>query len=181
MSLFKNFNLARFKKIKPPGDKSIATYSVLKQLENIKGNRDFVERKDEVYDVFKEVTDKYDIEYPGDLVNDLIEKSSVVIMKLKNYINRPRPKDLAEQFNIKLDNYELNSMKTPSYPSGHSAQGILVARVLSDKYPIAAEEFLKAGKDISFSRNVAKAHYKSDSALGEMLGNAMYKHVKDKV
>ena len=102
-------------------------------------------------------------------------------MKLKNYFNRPSPKDLAEQFNIKLDNYELNSMKTPSYPSGHSAQGILVARVLSDKYPIAAEEFLKAGKDISFSRNVAKAHYKSDSALGEMLGNAMYKHVKDKV
>ena len=181
MSLFKNFNLARFKKIKPPGDKSIATYSELKQLENIKGNRDFVEQKDEVYDVFKEVTDKYDIEYPGDLVNDLIEQSSVVIMKLKNYFNRPRPKDLAEQFNIKLDNYELNSMKTPSYPSGHSAQGILVARVLSDKYPIAAEEFLKAGKDISFSRNVAKAHYRSDSAFGEMLGNAMYKHVKDKV
>ena len=27
MSLFKNFNLARFKKIKPPGDKSITTYS----------------------------------------------------------------------------------------------------------------------------------------------------------
>ena len=75
----------RFKKIKPPGDKSITTYSELKQLENIKGNRDFVERKDEVYDVFKEVTDKYDIEYPGDLVNDLIEQSSVVIMKLKNY------------------------------------------------------------------------------------------------
>ena len=81
MSLFKNFNLARFKKIKPPGDKSIATYSELKQLENIKGNRDFVERKDEVYDVFKEVTDKYDIEYPGNLVNDLIEHAEQRIFR----------------------------------------------------------------------------------------------------
>ena len=81
MSLFKNFNLARFKKIKPPGDKSITTYSELKQLENIKGNRDFVQRKDEVYDVFKEVTDKYDIEYPGDLVNDLIERGNLITNK----------------------------------------------------------------------------------------------------
>ena len=181
MSLFKNFNLVRFKKIKPPADKSITTYRELKQLENIKGNRAFVESKDEVFDVFKQVTDKYNIEYPGELVNNLIKDSSVIIMRLKNYFNRPRPKDLASQFNIKLDDYELNSMKTPSYPSGHSAQGILIARVLSDKYPIAAEEFLKAGKDISFSRNIAKAHYQSDSMLGEMLGNAMYKHVKDKV
>ena len=72
-------------------------------------------------------------------------------------------------------------MKTPSYPSGHSAQGIMIAKVLADKHPKAAKDFLQAGKDISYSRNVAKAHYKSDSKFGEEIGNAMYNHVKDKV
>ena len=45
-------------------------------------------------------------------------------------------------------------------------------------YPKAAEKFRKAGKDISKSRNVARAHYKSDSKFGEDLGKEMYKHYK---
>ena len=75
----------------------------------------------------------------------------------------------------------MSSMKTPSYPSGHSTQGILIGKVLADKFPKAAKQFIKAGKKISDSRRTAKAHYKSDSIMGEKLGEAMYQHVKDKV
>ena len=72
-------------------------------------------------------------------------------------------------------------MKTPSYPSGHSTQGILIGKVLADKFPKAAKQFIKAGKNISDSRRIAKAHYKSDSMMGEKLGEAMYQHIKGKV
>ena len=75
----------------------------------------------------------------------------------------------------------MKSMETSSYPSGHSVQGILVAKVLGDKHPKAKSAFAKTGKNISYSRRVARAHYKSDSKVGEELGNSMYKHIKNKI
>ena len=88
---------------------------------------------------------------------------------------------MAKKLGINMVDYEMDSMKTPSYPSGHSTQGVLIGKVLADKYPKAAKQFTKAGKDISDSRRVAKAHYKSDSVMGEQLGEEMYNHIKNKV
>ena len=101
--------------------------------------------------------------------------------KLKKHFDRPRPKALAKKMNIKIKDIEMDSMKTASYPSGHTAQGILIAKVLGDKYPKAKSAFAKTGENISYSRNVARAHYKSDSKMGEKLGNSMYKHIKNKI
>ena len=70
-------------------------------------------------------------------------------------------------------------MKTPSYPSGHSTQGYLVAEVLKDKYPNKSKQLDKKAKDISDSRNIARAHYKSDSDMGRKLGLDMAKYLKD--
>ena len=92
-------------------------------------------------------------------------------------LKNPRFKDLDK----KLPNYEMASMKTPSYPSGHSVQGILIGKVLGDKHPKAKSAFAKTGENISYSRRVARAHYKSDSKMGEKLGNSMYKHIKNKI
>ena len=179
--MFKDFNINKFKNKKPPANKSLGTFKEIKELQNIKSDKKFVEDKDDIFSTFKSVADKNKIEYPAKLVKDLIDKSSKVIMELKKHYKRPRPKVIAEEFNIKLDDIEMSSMKTPSYPSGHSAQGILISKVLADKFPKAAKDFLKEGKNISYSRNVAKAHYKSDSKFGEELGNAMYQHIKNKV
>ena len=74
---------------------------------------------------------------------------------------------------------KLKSMDTPSYPSGHSAQGVLIGEALADMYPkLQLKSLERAGKDISLSRNVARAHYKSDSKFGEQLGKDMFKHYK---
>ena len=108
-------------------------------------------------------------------------ESRPIIKKLKNYFNRPRPKKLAKNFGIQLKDIELESMKTPSYPSGQSTQGYLVAEMLKDKYPKKAKELDKKAKDISESRNIARAHYKSDSELGKKLGLDMAKHLKGNV
>ena len=40
---------------------------------------------------------------------------------------------------------------------------------------------MQAGRNISKSRNIAKAHYKSDSKMGEKLGKEMFEHIKNKV
>ena len=72
--------------------------------------------------------------------------------------------------NLEMKDIEMSSMKTPSYPSGHSAQGMLIGLVLSDKYPKAKSAFMKTANNISDSRNIAHAHYKSDSDMGKKLG-----------
>ena len=79
---------------------------------------------------------------------------------------------------MKLDNVQLNSMKSPSYPSGHSAQSKLIANVLSDKYPELKEQYQDEAKKISDSRNVGRAHYKSDSTFGTRIGDDMYNYLK---
>ena len=79
-----------------------------------------------------------------------------------------------------MQDIEMDSMKTASYPSGHSAQAFLIAGVLGDRHPRHRADFKKLAKNISYSRRVARAHYKSDSKFGELLGKSMYKHIKDK-
>ena len=71
----------------------------------------------------------------------------------------------------------MKSMNTPSFPSGHSAQGMLIASVLKDKYG-KSSAFMQTAKNISDSRNIAHAHYKSDSVNGTKLGKQLYKHIK---
>tara|TARA_Y100000768_G_C23642666_1_gene524818 strand:- start:41 stop:589 length:549 start_codon:yes stop_codon:yes gene_type:complete len=180
-NLFKDFNINKFKSKKPPGNKSLGTYKEINDLAKIPSNKRFVENKDDIKKTFNEVSKANKLPLHSELIQNLIDESSGPILELKKHFNRPRPKVIAKEINVKLKDLELNSMKTPSYPSGHSAQGVMIARVLADKHPSAAGDFLKAGKDISYSRNVAKAHYKSDSKFGEELGIAMYNHIKDKV
>ena len=179
--LFKDFNISKFKKKKPPGNKSLGTFKEIKELKNIKSDRKFVEDKDDIFTAFKSVAEKNKIKYPSKLVKDLLKESYKVVLDLKNFYKRSRPKVVAEELGVELNDIELKTMKTPSYPSGHSAQGFLIGKVLADKYPEASKDFMKEAKDISYSRNVAKAHYKSDSRFGEQLGTSMYEHIKDKI
>ena len=179
--LFKDFDVSKFKNKKPPGNKSLGTFKEIKDLKKIKSDRKFVEDKDNVFTAFKSVAEKNKIDYPSKLVKSLLNDSYDVILKLKNFYKRSRPKVVAEEIGVKLNDIKLKTMSTPSYPSGHSAQGFLVGKVLADKYPEASKDFIKEAKDISYSRNVAKAHYKSDSRFGEQLGTSMYEYVKDKI
>ena len=181
MSLFKDYSVKKFKSQKPPADSSFQTAQGIKQLAKTPMNEKFVKEKDDIDASFKKTAKKAGVEYPSALVKKLINQSTPYIKELKNHFNRPRPSALAKKMNIKLDNIELKTMKTPAYPSGHSAQGYLVGSALSKLYPKSKSSFMKTAKDISDSRNSARAHYKSDSVFGKKLGLDMYNHVKDKV
>jgi hypothetical protein len=177
MEMLKDFNISSFKKMKPPSDNGYTTHTELNELRKIPLNKSFVKKFDNIESAFAKTAKDNNIQdYDKKVAANLIKESAPVILKLKKHFNRPRPKDLDK----KLSNYEMSSMKTPSYPSGHSVQGILIASMLGDKYPKSKSAFAKTGKNISYSRRVAHAHYKSDSTVGEKLGNSMYKHIKNK-
>tara|TARA_R110001592_G_scaffold154219_2_gene383160 strand:+ start:546 stop:1097 length:552 start_codon:yes stop_codon:yes gene_type:complete len=176
---FKNFNVSRFMSTNPPSDYSFDTSQEIKELSKIPLNKRFVEEKDDITSYFKKIGEREGIDfYPEVISEKLIELTAPMIMKLKNHYDRPRPKVLASKMGIKLNDIEMSSMKTPSYPSGHSVQGVLIGNVLATMFPLSANEFLKAGKDISYSRNIARAHYKSDSKFGEAIGLELHKYLK---
>ena len=148
----------------------------LKKLKKIPLNKKFVKDNDNIEAAFKKTAKREGVEnYDANIAANLIKKSAPIIMKLKKHFNRPRPKVTANKMKITMKSMEMDSMKTPSYPSGHSTQGVLIAKVLGDKYPKAKTAFMKTAKNISRSRVVAKAHYPSDITAGEKLGVLLYK------
>jgi hypothetical protein len=175
--MFENFDYSNFKNMPPPKDGSLRSLSEIKDLQKIPIDKDFINKRDDIYGSFKEVADNKNINIDKKEVDKLADGSASIILKLKKYYNRPRPKDQAKQYGIDLENVELASMKTPSYPSGHSAQGILIGNYLADKYN--DNDFKKVANEISDARNVARAHYKSDSDMGKKLGEAMYNYIKN--
>jgi hypothetical protein len=175
--MFESFDYSQFKNMPPPKDGSLRSLSEIKDLQNTPIDKSFIKKRDNIYGSFKELADKKNITLDKKEINNLSDSSADVILKLKKYYNRPRPKDQAKQYGLNLENVELASMKTPSYPSGHSAQGVLIGNYLSDKYK--DEDFKKIGDEISDARNVARAHYKSDSDMGKKLGKSMYNYIKD--
>jgi len=174
MSLLKNFDYSKFKKDKLPKSNSLETFKEIKQIDRLSENKKFVKDHDDVTKVFTGIVGKENKDY----IQELLDSSRPIIVSLKKYYNRPRPKVLAKNFDISLKDIELDSMKTPSYPSGHSTQGYLVAEMLKVKYPEKAQQLDKKAKDISDSRNIAKAHYKSDSMKGKELGLEMARFIK---
>ena len=176
--MFKDFDIKPFKKKKPPVDSGYTTRTEINELKKIPLNKKFVKDSDNIESAFAKTAKEQGVkDYDKNIAAKLIKDSAPVILELKKYHNRKRPYDLDK--NLKA--IVLKSMQTPLYPSGHSVQGILIGKVLSDKYPRSRKGFMATAKNISYSRRVARAHYKSDSKMGEDIGNSMFKHIKNKI
>ena len=174
--MFKDFDISGFKKMKPPSDNSFDTSQEIKALKKIKLDKSFVKKYDNMEAAFKKTAKEQGLkDYDEKIAAKLIKESAPVILKLKKYHDRPRPYDLDKN----LTAIKMKSMNTPSYPSGHSAQDILIASALKDKYG-KSSAFMQTAKNISDSRNMAHAHYMSDSKNGTELGKQLYKHIKKK-
>ena len=172
--MFKDFNISSFKKTKPPSDNSFDTDQEIKALKKIPLRKDFVKKYDNIEKAFEQTAKDNNIkDYDKNIAAKLIKESAPVILELKKYHNRSRPYELDKS----LSAVKMKSMNTPSYPSGHSAQGMLIASVLKDKYG-KSSAFMQTAKNISDSRNMAHAHYMSDSKNGTELGKQLYKHIK---
>ena len=104
------------------------------------------------------------------------------MLELKYHFNRPRPYQLAEYYGIKLGENILESMKTPSYPSGHSEAEALVGKVLQTKLPINTNVFIeKKVKEFLILVILVETHYPSDSVMGENIGHRMYEYIIHKI
>ena len=162
----------------PPENSSATTLDEIKHLANIKQNKKFVEMHDDIKEVFRNTLAELELPYIEEELKSLLKQSAKFVMELKYKYNRPRPHQIAEFYGIDLNGVELDTMRTPSYPSGHAIQGYLLGMYFGDKYPQSRKVFTQLGEDIAQSRIVAKAHYPSDKSFGKVVAEYLYSIVR---
>ena len=180
-TILSDFKYEQYKMIPPNRNESMKTISELIKLSNTPSDDEFTLAMDKVRSSFKKLCKEVGIEYPKEMVNELKDASGSIVLDLKYHFNRPRPYKLAPLYNIDLDTNEIEdtTFDSPSYPSGHSTQATLIANYLANKYPLHRGKFLKLGRDIARSRVIAKVHYPSDVAMGEIIGNDMFRYLNN--
>ena len=139
MEMLEGFKIQKYLDKKPPSENSITTKGEVKELSKLPIREKFIKEKDDIKKSFEGIVGK------EPLIQKLINESAPIIMKIKNHHDRPRPKVMAKKIKTKMEDIEMASMKTPSYPSGHSVQGVLIAKALADKYPNKKDKLKKNG------------------------------------
>jgi len=161
-----------------PENSSKKTLEEVKYLSNIEEDREFVEEHDKVSKVFGKLHEELGLEFNKDEAKKYNRESAKHIMELKYKYQRPRPHQIADFYGINLNGVDLDSMKTPSYPSGHATQGYLLGMIYSERYPQHRKEFMKLGEDVAESRIVGKAHFPSDKKAGIELAEKLFENRK---
>jgi len=159
----------------PPTNSSGETMAELETIaaaEALHKNPGKLEHKyDDEFDwAFKKVVEDAGLEYDEIYFKRLIKEAASITIRLKYKFNRPRPFQLGPVLGIDVTKYQSSTAKTPAFPSGHTTQSVLVACVLSEKYPELKEKLMKVADKVSLSRVVGGHHYPSDIEYGKVLG-----------
>lgn len=162
----------------PPENDSSLTLKEVKHLASIKPNEEMAHAGDDVQENFLPLIEKYNLPVSEELIDRIIKESAKFIMDLKYKFNRPRPYQVAEFYGIDLNGTQLDSMKTPSFPSGHAVQGYLIGEYLAKFDNVNAYEYRMKGEEIAQSRIIAKAHYPSDKEYGKVIAKALLNGMK---
>ena len=182
---FEEFDMEGWQGYPPPSNSSKVTWDEINYLIGLQDFRDqwetdMVMHDEKVMRAFKFYLEKENLEVDLTRINELKDQSNVIILSLKRHYNRPRPVALAKALGLDLSFFPLKTSETPSYPSGHATQGRLVANLLADEVPFAHRaNILAIGDRIGEGRQIAGAHYPSDTEFGHRLGDELYRLVKE--
>ena len=142
-------------------------------------DRDVSKEGDDVIKVFEKYCKENNLDFDKKYYEKILKESAKTILILKYHYNRPRPYQLGEFYGIEdFKIHNLDSAKTPSYPSGHTTQGYLIAHLLGKKHTGHYDNFKQLANFISNSRLMARAHYPSDCEFGKKVAEYIVGSVK---
>ncbi len=123
----------------PPPNRSEQTKYELRKVQLMSANRTDAEIK-LVYEVDKDPSlmfvpflQKKNLPYPKEEIEAYWSVLYPIVMNLKWFHNRPRPYQLGPKYGMEIKHIRTKTHQTPAYPSGHTAEGNLVALILSEK------------------------------------------------
>tara|TARA_B100000780_G_C21122799_1_gene454985 strand:+ start:3407 stop:4069 length:663 start_codon:yes stop_codon:yes gene_type:complete len=177
--LFKDLDVSQFKASPPPKNSSSQTMKEMISLDRINMPANIIKKADDIHAYYSEFFKSVGKEYPKKEVDVLMNDTKPMIYQLKYHYNRPRPYQVAKALDLRFYNKPLETAKTPSYPSGHSIQGVLVGKYLASQYPKYATDIMKIANNISRSRLAANVHFPSDSVFGEKIASALYLYMRN--
>ena len=130
---------------------------------------------EEPFYAIRQYCEKNDISFDKEKMMELMGESAKIITNIKDSFNRIRPFELDK----KLNTLPSKTNTTRSYPSGHSTQARLVARIVARDNKKHEIELLKAGDECGMGRIKAGFHYLSDHEAGKLLGEKLFAFVKN--
>ena len=124
----------------------------------------------EPYYAIRKVCEENNLEFHDGEFTQIIKESVPIITHFKDFFNRDRPAEVLPRLNT----LPSKTNKTRSYPSGHAAQSVIIARYVAGKVPKLEKELMKAAYECGYGRVLAGFHYLSDYETGNLLGEKMY-------
>ena len=112
------------------------------------------------------------------LTNDIIADINPLLIKLKYFYQRPRPRQIAQYYKLSMFPHNSFSADTPSYPSGHTLQAYVVLNVIANKYPNEFKFCKGLIEDVAYSRLHLGLHYMTDNDFSVVVGKEILKHKK---
>ena len=157
---------------KPPVDDLTEAYQVEKIIKQRteKDVQSIQNHDQEPYYAIRKVCEENGLEFHDSEFKQIIKESVPVIKHFKDFYNRARPAEVLSSLNT----LPSKTNKTPSYPSGHATQSVILARYVAGKVPQLEKDLMKAAYECGYGRVQAGFHYVSDYDIGNLLGEKMY-------
>ena len=125
----------------------------------------------------KEHLTKNDLQFDNSVIEYIEEQCVPIVRHYKNFFNRPRPYQVAAFHNKELRRFKTGTASTPSYPSGHTVQPLVVALHYSKKYPEHKNALLEGAKICGYGRVLAGLHYPTDYEAGVKLAQGLMEYI----
>ena len=125
----------------------------------------------------KEHLAKNDLQFDNSVIEYIEEQCVPIVRHYKNFFNRPRPYQVAAFHNKELRRFKTGTASTPSYPSGHTVQPLVVALHYSKKYPEHKNALLEGAKICGYGRVLAGLHYPTDYEAGVKLAQGLMEYI----
>ena len=169
----------------PPANLSKTTLQELQLLSRLTKNRtedqtQLVLNIDKDMDTpFELLCKSYGVNYPKSLIDEFYDIVRPILLNTKAYYNRPRPNQLAEYFNLKIDVILTDTHHTASYPSGHTVYSKLVSLILKDKYnQIDNNKLDNVVNQTAKARMLQGVHYPSDNMASLTFSTTIFNKLK---
>ena len=171
--IFFRVGLEKVITLPPPKVLDIDEVEEVKKIVNVRNEKDvesIMNHDQEPFYAIRKVCEANNLAFHDGEFDQIIDESVPIISYFKNFFDRDRPVEVFPELNT----LPSKTNKTRSYPSGHAAQSVLIARYVAGKAPTLEKDLMTAAYECGYGRVIAGFHYPSDFEIGNLLGEKMY-------